>query len=51
MQVFVVWFSNFHSQDELVGIYLTREAAQQRIEGFCKQDQGQMRVEDYSLDD
>jgi len=51
MTVFIVWFSNFHSIDELVGIYSTKELAQDRINYFSGQDIPQLRIEETAIDD
>ena len=49
--VFAVWFNNFNSQDELIGLYSKEEYAKARIEKFDKQDQRSMRIEKETLDD
>ena len=51
MTVFIVWFSNFHSIDELVGIYLEKVNAEERINMFSGQDRPQLRIEETTLDD
>ncbi len=47
--VYVVWFSNFHGEDELVGIFGMEANAARYIENHS--DGQQMRVEPYELDD
>ena len=51
MKVYIVWYNNFDSDDEFVGVFSSEEKAQERIERFSKSDQGEFRVEPTELDD
>jgi hypothetical protein len=51
MYVFAVWFTNFHYQDELIGLYSTEELAQARIDRFDELDKRPMRIEQEPIDD
>lgn len=48
--IFAVWFTNFHSQDELVGLYSTEKLAQAKIEKYVILDRRSMRIEKELLD-
>lgn len=49
--VFAVWFTNFDSLDELVGLYSSEKLAQAQINKFDKTDRRSMRIEKEALDD
>lgn len=51
MKVYIVWYNNFDSEDEFVGVFSSEEKAQERIERFSKSDQSQFRIEPTELDD
>jgi hypothetical protein len=47
--VYVLWFNNFNSDDELVGIYSSEEQAELRLSNYDQRDQRSMRIEPYEL--
>lgn len=51
MLIYIVWFNNFHSQDEFVGAYSSQELAQAKIDKYDRMDARSMRVEPQMLDE
>ncbi|QIG66017.1 hypothetical protein phiOC_p375 [Ochrobactrum phage vB_OspM_OC] len=50
MIIFIVWFSNFHAEDEFSAAFSSREKAEEMIAKFDKHDQRSFRIEEYELD-
>lgn len=48
--VYILWFENFHGTDELIGIYSTKEGAEQRKNKQVWNEISSLRIEEYSLD-
>lgn len=50
MIVYIVWFTNFHGNDEFQGVFSSAENAQAYINRFSVYDGELMRVEETTLD-
>ena len=51
MKVYIVWYNNFDSDDEFVGVFSSEAKAQERIERFTKSDREGFRIEATELED
>lgn len=50
MTVYIVWWNNFHSDDEFSGVFSTRENAENYIENYSECDKSSFRIEETCLD-
>lgn len=51
MDVYIVWYTNFDSENEFVGVFSSEEKAQDYIERYSKRDQLDFHIEVTELDD
>lgn len=50
MEVWIVWYNNFHAVEEFQGVFSSEAKAQEYIERFMKFDQSSFRIELSQLD-
>lgn len=50
MIVYILWFNNFQGGQDFVGIYSSREAAEERMSHFSENDQQQFEIEEWGVD-
>lgn len=50
MIVYILWYLNFDSEWEFVGVFSSEAKAQEKIECYSKSDRAELRIEATELD-
>lgn len=51
MIVFLLWFNNFHGDQQFNGVFSSRELAEERISEFCAYDRQSFEIEECKVDE